>query len=220
MPPAPDQERLYAIATANRLLAAEMFAGLTPQQWATPSLCRGWTVREVAAHLLPPANRLWLLPLAVQVIRHRGDLERMVDENTRRAAELPVDEIVRRLRDRAGVRLKPPVTGVAGPMADTAIHLRDAARPLGLAVNPEPPTWEPVLDFLVSTPAGKGFVPPDRLRGLRFVVDDGTWSWGDGATVSGTSEAVAMAIAGRAAVLPELAGDGVALLAGRLPADR
>src|SRR5215211_3035369 len=63
------------------------------------------------------------------------------------------------LRERAGVRLKPPVTGAAGPMADTAIHLRDAARPLGLTVNPEPVSWVPVLEFLVSKPASRGFMP-------------------------------------------------------------
>src|SRR5256885_14810123 len=25
---------------------------LTPEQWQTPSLCRGWTVRDVVAHLV------------------------------------------------------------------------------------------------------------------------------------------------------------------------
>ena len=35
-------------------------------------------------------------------------------------------------------------------------------------------------------------------------------------TVSGSSEAVAMAVAGRAVVLPELSGAGVPLLAARL----
>jgi uncharacterized protein (TIGR03083 family) len=211
-----DKDRVFALATANRLLAAGMFAGLTPQQWSTPSLCQGWTVREVAAHLVPPESGLSPISLAGQIIRYRGDLNRMVDETARRAAKQPVEEIVRQLRDRASVRLKPPVVGAAGPMADSAIHLRDAARPLGFAVNPEPPAWAPVLDFLVSKPASKGFIPPGRLSGLRLVVDDGTWSWGDGPTVSGTSEAVAMAVAGRAVVLSELSGDGVPLLAERL----
>jgi hypothetical protein len=50
-----DAETVHQIATANRLLAADMFATLTPpEQWRMPSLCAGWTVREVAAHLLEP----------------------------------------------------------------------------------------------------------------------------------------------------------------------
>jgi hypothetical protein len=76
----------------------------------------------------------------------------MVDDQTRRAAQRPTEDIVRDLRERAGVRLKPPVTGAAGPMADTAIHLRNAARPLGLNVNPEPVSWVPVLEFRSPSP--------------------------------------------------------------------
>jgi hypothetical protein len=140
----------------------------------------------------------------------------MVDDTTRRAAQRPTEEIVRELRERAGVRLKPPVTGAAGPMADTAIHLRDAARPLGLDVNPEPASWTPVLEFLVSKPASKGFMPRGRLTGLRLAPTDAAWSWGTGAEVRGPSEAVAMAVAGRAAALSELSGPGTAVLAQRL----
>ena len=43
------RETLFALATANRLLAADLFAGLSAGEWRTPSLCAGWTVREVAA---------------------------------------------------------------------------------------------------------------------------------------------------------------------------
>ena len=42
---ASDAEAVYRIATDNRLLAADMFADLSPEQWRTPSLCAGWTIR-------------------------------------------------------------------------------------------------------------------------------------------------------------------------------
>ena len=210
-------EDQYVVATANRVLAADMFAGLSGAQWRTPSLCAGWTVREVAAHLVPPAGGFTIGRLVWQVIRFRGDLDRMVDETTRRQAQRPVGELVGDLRARASMRLSPPVVGAAGPMTDTAIHLRDAARPLGLDdVNPQPAAWRPVLEFLVSKPATRGFLPSGRVAGLRLTTTDQAWSWGDGAEVRGTSEAVALAVAGRDVVLPELDGDGVAVLAGRL----
>ena len=98
-----DAAEIFAIATANRLLAADMFAGLTQEQWATRSLCSGWTVREIAAHLVPPPNGLSLWSLAGQVIRYRGDLDRMVDDMTRRAAQRPIEDIVRELRASAPV---------------------------------------------------------------------------------------------------------------------
>lgn len=212
-------EQIFAIATANRRLAADMFAGLTDDQWRTPSLCAGWTVREVAAHLVPPEGGIVLLSLAGRMIRYRGNLDRMVDETARTDARRPTADILADLRARAGVRMKAPVIGAAGPMSDTAIHLRDAARPLGLPVNPEPPAWRPVLDFLVSPAAVRGgFLPKGRLAGLRFVVTDEAWTWGSGAEVVGTSEAVAMAMAGRPAALPGLHGAGVETLRSRLPA--
>lgn len=211
-----EEETVFAMAAANRLLAAEMFEGLSAEQWRTPSLCSGWTVREIAAHLVPLEDGLSLPRVVGRLIRYRWNLDRMIDDQTRRRGRRPVTELVQQLRDRADVRLRPPVVGPAGPMADTAIHLRDAARPLGLAANPPPPSWIPVLDFLVSTPASRGFMPRGRLKGLRLAATDASWSWGGGSEVRGTAEAVAMAAAGRAVVLPELTGPGVAVLSQRL----
>lgn len=212
-----DEREVYRIATANRLLAADMFARLTPEEWTTPSLCAGWTVREVAAHLLSPLESEFSWPQVLRtVLRYRGDLSRFVDEQTRLAAARPTEELVAGLRSRAGTRLKVPVTGRLGPMTDTAIHLRDAARPLGLADGPPPEDWRPALDFLVSRTATAGFLPRGRLRGLRLVATDQDWSAGDGAELRGPSEAVAMAVSGRAVALPDLSGPGVALLASRL----
>jgi uncharacterized protein (TIGR03083 family) len=209
-------EHVYEIAAANRRLAAAMFAGLSEEQWRTSSLCDGWTVREVAAHLVPPEGGFTLLGIARLLWRYRGDLDRMVDETAREGARAPTDEIVRQLRERADERLKPPVTGALGPMTDTCVHLRDAARPLGLDVGPPPESWQPALDFLVSKPASKGFVPPARIAGLAFATTDRAWTHGTGAEVRGPSEAVAMSIAGRPAALPDLTGDGVEVLRERL----
>lgn len=209
-------EIVYSIATANRLLAADMFEGLSEDQWRTPSLCAGWTVREILAHLVPPGDGFTLRTVIGPLIRYRGNLDRMVDDVTRRRAQRPVAELVRQLRERAGARLKAPVVGAGGPMADTAIHLRDAARPLGLDVNPDPAVWAAVLDFLVSRPASRGFMPRHRLDGLRLAATNAPWSWGEGLELRGPGEALALAAAGRPVVLPDLSGPGVPVLSRRL----
>lgn len=206
---------VYALATRNRLLAADMFAGLDEAQWATPSLCAGWTVREVCAHLVPPAGGFRLLSLVRDVVRFRGDLARMVDVTTRQRAVAPTEELVADLRDRAGEQLTVPVVGVHGPMVDTAIHLRDAARPLGLDVSPPPEDWRPVLDFLLTGPAERGFVGVGRTAGLRLEATDTDWSHGAGETVRGAAEAVALAVAGRTVAYDDLDGPGVEVLRGR-----
>ncbi len=208
----PEYEQAYAIATRNRLLAVSMFEGLTDEQWRTPSLCAGWTVREVCAHLVPPEGGFKVLSLAWNVVRFRGNLARMVDSTARDVARRPTFELVESLRARAGERLKAPVVGPNGPMADTAIHLRDAARPLGLGTGPSPEDWRPVLDFLLTRPAERGFVGSGRTKGLRFEAADVDWSRGVGALVRGTAEALAMGIAGRRVVYGELDGPGVGLL--------
>lgn len=207
----------HRIATTNRLLAADMFASLTPEQWSTPSLCEGWTVREIAGHLVAPleSDFSWRQVLAV-LVRYRGDLGRYVDDETRQRSARPTEQLVGQLRELAGTELTVPFTGSGGPMADSAIHLRDAARPLGLDVSPDLAAWRATLDFLVSKPATRGFVTRKRLSGLRLVATDQEWAWGSGAEVRGPSEAIAMAVSGRPVVLAELEGPGVPVLRERL----
>lgn len=214
----PDLEDAHRIAEENRLRTADLLAGLTPEQWETPSLCAGWTVREVAAHLLDPLERDWRWPSVIrEVVRYRGDLDRLMDESTRSVAARPTEELVAGLRGRAATRLRVPMTGVLGPMSDTCIHLRDIARPLGSSVGPSTRAWGPTIDFLVSSGA-RGYIPRERSRGLRLVATDLDRFWGEGETVTGTGEALALAISGRAVTLPELDGPGAATLRRRLAA--
>ncbi len=212
-----DPEQVFRIATDNRLLAAEMFASLTHEQWRTPSLCSGWTVREVAAHLLAPIETGLSVPkLLFNLVRYRGSLERMVDEETRKAATRSTEQLVTGLREHASKKLAPPAVGALGPMTDTCIHLRDAARPLGVNVCPAPDAWRPALDFLVSKEAVRGFLPRDRLDGLRLIASDQDWAHGDGAQLRGSSEAVAMAASGRSVALDDLSGRGIDILRERI----
>lgn len=208
-------DEIFAVATRNRLLAVDMFAGLTDEQWSTPSLCAGWTVREVCAHLIPPETRHLRRRLVREIIRFRGDLDTMVDVTTREVAARPTADLVRELRDRADEKVKVPVLGPFGPMTDTAIHLRDAARPLGLDACPPPEDWRDVLDFIVTKPAERGFVGVGRTSGLRLEATDLDWSHGSGDLVRGTAEALALGITGRAVVYDELDGPGVEALRSR-----
>jgi hypothetical protein len=77
-------------------------------------------------------------------------------------------------------------------------------------------TWRVVLDFMVSPAAKRAFVPASRLPGLALRATDQDWSFGSGEEVSGPSEALAMAIAGRKPALADVTGAGVATLRSRL----
>jgi uncharacterized protein (TIGR03083 family) len=217
--PTSEDERTFRFATENRLLAADLFADLTPQQWQTPSLCEGWTVREIAAHLVHPLeDDMRLRAVLRTILQYRGDFGRVIDDRARAAAERPTEELVATLRALAPTRLSPPFVGPGGQLADTCIHLRDAARPLGLDTTPSLDAWRAALDFLTSPLATRGFLPRRRTAGLRLAATDQDWTAGAGETLQGSSEALALAVSGRPVALAELSGPGVDLLADRIGA--
>ena len=107
--------------------------------------------------------------------------------------------------------------GAGGPFADSCIHLRDVAAPLGLPTTPPVDDWAAVLGFLVTPRARSGgFLPRGRLDGLRLEATDAPWAHGEGDPVRGRSEALAMSVAGRPVLLEELAGPGAATLRRRV----
>ena len=200
------------IAGERRALAAELDA-LTDDQWATPSLCAGWAVRDVVAHLVFPM-RFGMVRLMGKLAARRFDFGRLADEEARGDPRGP-DELVAALRANAEHRFHPPGFGPEAPLTDVIIHGQDIRRPLGLPCVIDEEPMRIALDLLTSPKAARGFIARGRLPGLRFEATDLGWSHGAGATVSGPAEALAMAIAGRACALDELEGEGVAVLRGR-----
>ena len=41
----------WRVVDERRVAVADILDGLEPEEWSTPSLCDGWTVRDVGAHL-------------------------------------------------------------------------------------------------------------------------------------------------------------------------
>ncbi|MFL6155579.1 MAG: maleylpyruvate isomerase family mycothiol-dependent enzyme [Marmoricola sp.] len=204
---------VYARTAANRRLLADFFDGLDPDQLGTASLCEAWTVREVLGHLVMPFAG-GVGSFLVQVVRARGSVDRASERVAADLARRPVSELTALLRAQAETRVRAPGVGAMGQMADGCVHLRDCARPLGLPDDVSLADWRTVLDWL---PAGvPGLAPRSRFAGLRLTTTDQAWSWGEGESVTGTSEALGMAMAGRTDALGDLEGSGVALLRQRL----
>src|SRR5262249_30418424 len=127
---------------------------------------------------------------------------------SRQLAQRPTSELVATLRANAERPFAPPGTGPLAPLTDLAVHTRDVARPLGLSASASLEAWRAVLDFLASAKARRGFVARGRLTGLRFTATDQPWDVGEGPQVLGPSEALGLAMAGRAAALPDVDGKG------------
>jgi uncharacterized protein (TIGR03083 family) len=215
--PVIDDAEIYRLTTRNRLMVADVLESLDEARWASATLCAGWTVRHLAAHFVQPMlvgfGRFFLAAL-----RYRGDTARTVDHFTQQLARRPRAELIALLREHAEDRVNPPRVGPMGPFADTCIHLRDIARPLGLDADVPIGHWRILLDYLTSPAAAPALVPPGRLDGLHLAATDTDWSSGAGAVVSGPIEAIAMSAAGRAAALADLHGAGLGTLADRIQA--
>ena len=202
---------IWPLVHAERSALAADLADLTDQQWATPSLCAGLTVREVLAHLtagasLPPLR--WM----AGVIRCRFDFDKMVA--MRLAEQMGADphETLQRFRRVVTSTTKAPVPVVA-VLGEALVHAEDIRRPLDI-----PRDYPiPVLTLLAEYYRGSDQVVPAkrRIAGLRLAADDGPFATGSGPLVSGTTLALIMAMTGRATYCDELDGDGVTTLRAR-----
>jgi uncharacterized protein (TIGR03083 family) len=194
-----------AIAAERRALADDLDM-LTPEQWAAPSLCAEWTVRDVAAHLVVP-HTVSLPKFMVTLVRSRGSFPRANIATAARVAVRPTAELVADLRRYADGRFTPPGSGPEAPLTDVLVHSADIRIPLGIADPGPPQRWTPVLDFLVSPRARRGFVS-GPLPQLTLVATDADWTHGSGPEVRGPAAAIALALLGRPAVLTDLSGPG------------
>lgn len=208
---------VFAAAAVRRRSVADLLESLDDAQLGTPSLCGGWDVRTVGAHLADSLAPDAVRQLLTGLVRAGGRLHRANDQAARRAARRPMAVTVAQLRERADSRSAPPVTGPRAPLTEVLVHEGDMRVPLALPYDPDHAAVRAGLEF-VTRGRPVGFVPSARLRGLRLVGTDLEWSWGEGTEVRGRGIDLLMAACGRTAVLPRLDGPGRTLLADRSPA--
>ena len=132
-----DRNRIWDHTVEQRYALAAILRTLTPEQWETPSLCPGWRVRDVAAHVIssPQATAgatLRMLP----GIRH--GYHGMIFRETVRRGQASTGEILRQYDEYAGMRRAPAVTTHVEPLLDVLAHTQDIVRPLGID-HPMPP---------------------------------------------------------------------------------
>jgi uncharacterized protein (TIGR03083 family) len=208
-----EREQIFVAVADERRSIAALIDSLNPDQLATASLCAGWDVKTVAAHLVSDfADGFW--GFMASAVRHRG-IDRGIDALARRRAQASAAEIAATLRSRADHRLSPPLTGPLSGLTDVLVHGADMRIPLGIAHQPNPEHVARVLDFLTS-PTQFGFFPQGRLRGIALHDADTGRSWGSGAAIHGSGAALMLAICGRTVAFGQLDGPGLPLLQSRL----
>jgi uncharacterized protein (TIGR03083 family) len=213
-----NDDEIWAAIDAQRLRTADLLDSLTEEEWRRPSLCDGWTVRDVAAHLT--LQQLGLLDALGFAVRHPTSmigLNRVINRSARFRAEAPVEALVAELRGMVGSRRHNIGLTSLHPLIDILVHGQDIAIPLRRELPMPAPAAAAAATKVWSTRGtvqGKVFdVLP--LDGVQLEATDVEWSVGEGPVVEAPISTLLLLLAGRRVVLPELSGPGADLLRGR-----
>ena len=185
-------DQIWAVIDAQRSGLAGMLEGLTADQWTTASLCDGWQVRDVAAHLTH--SHMNPVRAAFEAVRSgfRFDpmIRRIAIEDRRSQAQ-----IVTALRGMVGSRRKVPMTTDLDPLMDVLIHGQDIAVPLGIDRPMPTDAAAEVANHLwrMTFP----MKPAARLAGYRLVAGDADFAVGAGREVRAPIRDIVMILAGR-----------------------
>lgn len=204
----------FTAIAEERHRVADFLEGLDDSAWATPSCCKGWTIREVAAHLLvgPMMGMKGSLPF---IFRAAGRPNKANDLTARHLAKMEPSELLAKLREHAEDRFVPPGFPPEAPLVDVTIHGQDMTRPLGVDLGVPVERWTPALEAATS-PRYAIISARGKLKGLSFASTDTGFGHGKGPLVEGNARDLAHAMLGRVQALDALSGDGVDVLRSRL----
>jgi uncharacterized protein (TIGR03083 family) len=199
--------RLTAMLAAHRRQLTELLAALPPDAWDRPSLCAGWRVREVVAHILMPLRYPTWRFLA-EMARAGGNFDRMAGRAAQRDGAVPPPELVTALREHEHTVWKPPGGGPAAGLTHDVIHGQDIAVAVGVEHLIPEETLRVVLAGVTGPKSLKHFGAD--LGGTQLCADDIDWSFGSGDVVSGSAQDLALVLFGRRLPAGRLRGAGSA----------
>jgi uncharacterized protein (TIGR03083 family) len=200
------------LAREERADLAAFLATLSPQQWQAPTLCAGWRVRDVVAHVIS-YDDLDTRHLLAYVIQGRLRLGRVNAAALARYSTRSPEQLLALLTNHPQSRGVPAALGGRAGLTEALIHHQDIRRPLGQPRAIPPERLLPALRTALLAPDIGGLW---RIRGVRLVATDLAFAAGWGPEVRGPAEALLMTIAGRRGVAAELSGPGQRKLARRI----
>ena len=183
---------------------ADLLAVASDAQWDTPSMCEGWRVREVVAHMTMAA-RYSEEEFMTRLRRCEFNFTRLSNEVASQDASLPADQLLASLRSDIMQRWTPPGGGYHGALNHVVIHGLDVTVPLSAPRRSPDETIRVVLDDLTvgGGHAHFGII----IDGRRLQASDLDWSHGSGPVLRGAAEDLALALCGRAVPAGRLEGE-------------
>jgi uncharacterized protein (TIGR03083 family) len=200
---------VWPLVHAERAALIEDLERLDERSWEVPSLCPGWTVHDVVAHLVDSA-RTTRIGFVVTLARAGFDFDRQNARGVERERGASPQETPDRLR-RVAPRTSRPPAPIDTRLVEEVVHGEDIRRPLGLT---RPYAQEAVVRSLrlqTGTPASFGGAK-ELVTRVRLQATDADVSIGDGPEVTGSALSLLLAVSGRRVALDDLDGPGVAAL--------
>ncbi|SDU21904.1 maleylpyruvate isomerase family mycothiol-dependent enzyme [Gordonia westfalica] len=198
-----DSDTLWNHVDEQRIDLAALIESLSDEHLATPSLCAGWTVRDVAVHLTQShADARQVFP---EAIRYGFRFNTMIREMAIRDRTTP-PEAAEKLRAMVGSRRHPFGTNERAPLIDSLLHGQDITVPLGIdrpmpvdaAATAAQEIWDMTFPFFARR----------HNRGLRFVATDVDFAVGSGRVVEAPIRELLMCFGGRVPASPLHPSDG------------
>lgn len=196
---------------AERTALADDLSDLTREQWSTVSLCSGWTIHDVLAHLLSAAKMT--PPKFVAKFAGAG-----FNFNRFAAREVAAEGTGGPAATLAAFRAAHDrTTSPPGPketwLGEAFVHGEDIRRPLGIShVYPLPDVARALGLYTRSNAIIGG---KKRVAGLTLKATDTDYSIGSGPLVEGPILSLLLAASGRQSALDDLSGAGVDTLRSR-----
>ena len=213
-PTAPtDDAYLQPTVAAELTSLADLLDAASDAQWDTASLCAGWRVREVAAHMTMAA-RYPEEQFMAELQRCGFDFTRLSNEIAARDARLPASELTGNLRSEVMQHWAPPGGGYRGALNHAVIHGLDVTVPLGAPRLASDQTIRVILEDLTHGDVHDRF--GIDVAGRRLQATDLDWSFGQGPVLRGPAADLALVICGRTVAPGRIEG---APLVARQPVD-
>jgi uncharacterized protein (TIGR03083 family) len=208
-------DRIWEAIDAQRLRVADLLDQLTDEEWHRTSLCDGWTVRDVAAHLT--LQQLTLRQALPSVVKYRGNVQRATRELAREQAQaLSTEQIIARIRGMVGTRRLNVGVTVREALIDALVHGQDIALPLGRHLEIPRHAAAEATTRMWTMRFPQPFPATRTAKRFRVTATDIDWAAGDGTEVQGSIGAIMLVSSGRLVALPQLSGPGAPALTAAL----
>lgn len=177
--------------------------------WGRESLCDGWSVHDVVAHLIDNAKTT-RLGFLFGLARARFDFDQQNARGVRHEQGASPAETLSRLRHVARRTSTPPVS-LDTRLVEEIVHGEDIRHPLGISRTYPRQAILRSIRFQARTPASFGGAK-ELMERIQLTPTDADESFGTGPQVSGPALPILLAISGRQAALKELEGPGLQVL--------